>query len=43
MRKVVLAIQDPVFLDDVKKKKLEADPSRGEELELIAKEAVTQP
>lgn len=36
-------MNDPVFLDDVKKKKLEADPSNGEELEALAKEAVSQP
>jgi tripartite-type tricarboxylate transporter receptor subunit TctC len=36
-------MQDPAFLDDVKKKKLEADPSSGETVEAIAKEAVTQP
>jgi tripartite-type tricarboxylate transporter receptor subunit TctC len=36
-------MQDPVFLDDVKKKKLDADPSSGEELEALAKEAVNQP
>jgi tripartite-type tricarboxylate transporter receptor subunit TctC len=35
--------QDPVFLDDVKKKKLVADPSSGETIEAIAREAVTQP
>lgn len=36
-------MQDPVFLEDVKKKKLEADPSFGEELEALAKDAVAQP
>jgi tripartite-type tricarboxylate transporter receptor subunit TctC len=36
-------MQDPAFLDDVKKKKLEADPSSGETVEAIAREAVTQP
>jgi len=36
-------VQDPVFLDDVKKKKLEADPSSGEEIEALAREAVAQP
>ncbi|HEY2989327.1 MAG TPA: tripartite tricarboxylate transporter substrate-binding protein [Candidatus Binatia bacterium] len=36
-------MQDPVFLDDVKKKKLEADPSSGAEVEALAKEAVAQP
>jgi tripartite-type tricarboxylate transporter receptor subunit TctC len=34
---------DPAFLDEVKKKKLQADPSSGEELEAIAKEAMGQP
>jgi tripartite-type tricarboxylate transporter receptor subunit TctC len=36
-------MQDPVFLEDAKKKKLEADPSSGEDLEALAKEAVAQP
>ncbi len=36
-------MRDPVFLDDVKKKKLEADPTFGEELETIARDAVAQP
>jgi tripartite-type tricarboxylate transporter receptor subunit TctC len=36
-------MQDPVFLDDVKKKKLVADPSSGEAVEAIAKEAVALP
>ena len=36
-------MNDPVFLDEVKKKKLQADPSSGEELEAIAKEAMGQP
>jgi tripartite-type tricarboxylate transporter receptor subunit TctC len=36
-------VADPAFLDDVKKKKLQADPSSGEEVETIAKEAVNQP
>jgi len=36
-------MNDPVFLDDVKKKKLAADPTSGEELEALAKEAVSQP
>jgi tripartite-type tricarboxylate transporter receptor subunit TctC len=34
---------DPGFLDEVKKKKLEADPSSGEELETIVRETMTQP
>jgi len=33
---------DPAFLADVKARKLEADPDFGEELETIAKEAVSQ-
>jgi tripartite-type tricarboxylate transporter receptor subunit TctC len=36
-------MNDPAFLDEVKKKKLEADPTRGDELEAIAREAVAQP
>ena len=36
-------MRDPVFLEDVKKKKLEADPTFGEELEAIAKDVVAQP
>jgi hypothetical protein len=36
-------MSDPAFLEEVKKKKLEADPSGGEEIETIAKEAVAQP
>ena len=34
---------DPGFLDAVKKRNLEAEPSTGEELEKIAKEVMTQP
>jgi tripartite-type tricarboxylate transporter receptor subunit TctC len=34
---------DPAFLADVKARKLEIDPDYGEELETIAKEAVSQP
>ena len=34
---------DPAFLADVKARKLEADPDYGEDLEAIAKEAVSQP
>lgn len=34
---------DPSFLADVKTRKLEADPDSGEQLEVIAKEAVNQP
>jgi tripartite-type tricarboxylate transporter receptor subunit TctC len=36
-------MNDPGFLDEVKKKKLQADPSSGDELEAIAKEAMAQP
>jgi tripartite-type tricarboxylate transporter receptor subunit TctC len=36
-------LKDPVFLDDVKKKKFELDPTSGEELEAIVKEVMTQP
>jgi tripartite-type tricarboxylate transporter receptor subunit TctC len=34
---------DPAFLADVKARKLEVDPDFGEELEIIAREAVSQP
>src|SRR6266545_5421056 len=34
---------DPAFLADVKTRKLDADPDFGEQLEVIAKEAVNQP
>ena len=36
-------MNDPMFLADVKTRKLEANPTFGEELETIAKEAVSQP
>ena len=36
-------VKDPAFLDDVKKKKFELDPTSGEELEVIVKEIMTQP
>ena len=36
-------MQDAEFLDDVKKKKLEADPNGGEEIEALAKETMAQP
>jgi tripartite-type tricarboxylate transporter receptor subunit TctC len=36
-------MQDPEFLDDVKKKKLEPDPTGGEEIEALAKETMAQP
>jgi len=34
---------DPAFLADVKARKLEVDPDFGEDLEIIAREAVSQP
>lgn len=34
---------DPAFLADVKARKLEVDPNLGDDLEIIAKEAVNQP
>jgi tripartite-type tricarboxylate transporter receptor subunit TctC len=36
-------LTDPAFLDDVKKKKFELDPTGGAELEAIVKEVMTQP
>jgi len=36
-------LADPAFLDDIKKKKFELDPTSGEELEVIVKEVMTQP
>lgn len=36
-------MQDPGFLDDIKKRKYELDPTTGEELEAIVREAMTQP
>ena len=39
----VKSVNDPELMDDAKKKKLELDPVRGEELEALAKEIVTQP
>jgi tripartite-type tricarboxylate transporter receptor subunit TctC len=36
-------MKDPAFLDDVKRKKLEADPVAGDELEVMAKQIVAQP
>ena len=36
-------MSDPAFLADVKARKLEVDPDFGEQLEVIAKEAVNQP
>ena len=36
-------VNDPAFLDEVKKKNFELDPISGEELEVIVKEVMTQP
>jgi tripartite-type tricarboxylate transporter receptor subunit TctC len=36
-------LTDPAFLDDVKKKKFELDPTSGAELDAIVKEVMTQP
>jgi tripartite-type tricarboxylate transporter receptor subunit TctC len=36
-------MSDPAFLADVKARKLETDPDYGEELETLAKQAVSQP
>ncbi|HEY7556198.1 MAG TPA: tripartite tricarboxylate transporter substrate-binding protein [Candidatus Binatia bacterium] len=36
-------MSDPAFLDDVKLRKLEADPTFGEEMEKMSREAVSQP
>jgi tripartite-type tricarboxylate transporter receptor subunit TctC len=36
-------MSDPDFLADVKKRRLEVDPSTGEELEKLAKQVMTQP
>jgi len=36
-------VKDPDFLAEAKKKKLEADPATGEELEALAKEVIVQP
>jgi hypothetical protein len=36
-------LNDPAFLDDVKKKKFELDPTTGDELEVIVREIMTQP
>ncbi len=37
------ALSDPEFLAEAKKRKLEVDPTSGEELEALAKEVITQP
>ncbi len=36
-------LKDPIFLEDIKKKRFELDPTSGEELEVIVKEVMTQP
>jgi hypothetical protein len=36
-------MSDPAFLADVKARKLEIDPDYGEDLETLAKQAVSQP
>jgi tripartite-type tricarboxylate transporter receptor subunit TctC len=36
-------MKDPAFLDEIKKRKFELEPTRGEELEAIVKEAMSQP
>jgi len=36
-------IRDPIFLDDIKKKKFELEPISGAELETIVKEVMSQP
>jgi tripartite-type tricarboxylate transporter receptor subunit TctC len=36
-------MKDPAFVDDLKKKRLAADPVSGEELEVMAREIVSQP
>ena len=36
-------VTDPAFLADVKTRKLEVNPTYGEELEVIAREAASQP
>jgi hypothetical protein len=37
------AMADPQLLAEAKKKKLEVDPTSGEELQIIAKEIMSQP
>jgi len=36
-------IRDPEFLDEIKRRKYELDPTSGEELEALAKEVIAQP
>ena len=37
------SVQDPQFLEEAKKRRLEMDPANGEELEQLAKEVIDQP
>jgi hypothetical protein len=37
------AAKDPAFLEETKKKKLDLDPSSGEEVETLVKEVMSQP
>lgn len=39
----IKAMTDPALLDETKKKRLEADPSPGDEVEALAKESMSQP
>ena len=36
-------VKDPAFLAEAKNKKLDIDPSSGEEVETLAKEVMSQP
>jgi tripartite-type tricarboxylate transporter receptor subunit TctC len=36
-------MSDPAFLDEMKKRKLEPDPSSGDELEAVAREVMSHP
>ncbi len=36
-------LENPAFIEDIKKKKFELDPISSEELEVIVKEVMTQP
>lgn len=36
-------VKDPAFLAEAKNKKLDIDPSSGEEVEALAKEVMSQP
>ena len=39
----IRTMKDPAFLDEIRKRNFELDPSSGEELEAIVKEAMSQP